>query len=572
MAITNTSILIKRSSVTANPGTLKSGELAYSYLSNTMYFGTVGGNGTMNVGGQFYTSQVDAATPANTASTIVKRDSNFSFFGNLYGTANVANTLLNSQNFSISGGDIAATAVGFNGSAGVTLNASLGTVAGLGAGSYGSASAIPVIGISANGRVTSISTVGTTSSLTISDGATSNTINGGVTFYHAGTGGITTTVSANTVTIGTNSSIMRTNTALSGVQTISTDVTIAGNLIVQGTQTYVNTATFVTGDSLIQLAGNNSISDIVDIGFYGMSNVAASNVYHGLIREGSGGTSAGNFYLFKNLPTNPTSNTVAYASLIKASLIADLSLSTGYTVANLGGLGANVATFLATPTSANLLTAVTGNTGTGNLVFATSPTLVTPFLGVANATAYNIGTLTYGVIQAFAAQQANANTYLQAILQNSNTGTQASVDYVVSTAYSSDTNLYGDFGQNGPGFTGAGAFNAANAVYLTATGADLAVGTTSANAIHFVINNAATDSMTIAANGYISTAQAFAVPYGGTGAGTFTANGIMYGNGTNALGATAQAGTSDQTYSNQILTVTNTGLPVWSTSLDGGVF
>jgi len=58
-----------------------------------------------------------------------------------------------------------------------------------------------------------------------------------------------------------------------------------------------------------------------------------------------------------------------------------LPLSTGIT-----GLGAGVATFLATPTSANLATAVTNETGSGNLVFSTSPTLVTPILGVASAT------------------------------------------------------------------------------------------------------------------------------------------------------------------------------------------
>jgi hypothetical protein len=44
-------------------------------------------------------------------------------------------------------------------------------------------------------------------------------------------------------------------------------------------------------------------------------------------------------------------------------------------------LGAGVATFLGTPSSANLASAVTDETGTGALVFATSPTLVTPVLG-----------------------------------------------------------------------------------------------------------------------------------------------------------------------------------------------
>ena len=43
--------------------------------------------------------------------------------------------------------------------------------------------------------------------------------------------------------------------------------------------------------------------------------------------------------------------------------------------------GAGVATFLGTPSSANLATAVTDETGSGSLVFATSPTFVTPVLG-----------------------------------------------------------------------------------------------------------------------------------------------------------------------------------------------
>ena len=43
--------------------------------------------------------------------------------------------------------------------------------------------------------------------------------------------------------------------------------------------------------------------------------------------------------------------------------------------------GTGVATFLGTPSSANLISAITDETGTGSLVFATSPTLVTPALG-----------------------------------------------------------------------------------------------------------------------------------------------------------------------------------------------
>lgn len=53
------------------------------------------------------------------------------------------------------------------------------------------------------------------------------------------------------------------------------------------------------------------------------------------------------------------------------------------------GLATGIATFLATPTSANLAAAVTNETGSGALVFATSPTLVTPVLGTPSS-----GTLT----------------------------------------------------------------------------------------------------------------------------------------------------------------------------------
>lgn len=66
-----------------------------------------------------------------------------------------------------------------------------------------------------------------------------------------------------------------------------------------------------------------------------------------------------------------------------------LTNCTGYTIANLSGAAAGVLTFLATPSSANLIAAITDETGSGALVFATSPTLVTPILGTPTS-----GTLT----------------------------------------------------------------------------------------------------------------------------------------------------------------------------------
>lgn len=97
---------------------------------------------------------------------------------------------------------------------------------------------------------------------------------------------------------------------------------------------------------------------------------------------------------------------------------------------------------------------------------------------------------------------ADVNGPVQTIVRNLNNGATASSDIVVNNDLSTDTTYYGDFGMNSSGFTGSGNFNKANAVYLTATSGDLAVGTTTANDIHFIYNNGATDSAFIDSTGF----------------------------------------------------------------------
>lgn len=97
--------------------------------------------------------------------------------------------------------------------------------------------------------------------------------------------------------------------------------------------------------------------------------------------------------------TSPTLVTPALGTPSSGTLTSCTGLpidggTTGTLPAGRGGtgltaLGTGVATFLGTPSSANLAAAVTGETGTGALVFATSPTLVTPTIGVATATSVN---------------------------------------------------------------------------------------------------------------------------------------------------------------------------------------
>ena len=88
-----------------------------------------------------------------------------------------------------------------------------------------------------------------------------------------------------------------------------------------------------------------------------------------------------------------------------------VAISTGVT-----GLGSGVATFLATPSSSNLISAVSDETGTGSLVFATSPTLVTPVLGtpasgnLSNCTADGTNGVGFRVIPSAGAEKSSSYT------------------------------------------------------------------------------------------------------------------------------------------------------------------
>lgn len=100
---------------------------------------------------------------------------------------------------------------------------------------------------------------------------------------------------------------------------------------------------------------------------------------------GTGSTST----TFVNLTTNVTGTLPIANGGTGSTSTTFVNLTTNVTgtlpVANGGtgitSFGSGVATWLGTPSSENLRLAVTDETGTGALVFATSPTLVTPVLG-----------------------------------------------------------------------------------------------------------------------------------------------------------------------------------------------
>lgn len=126
-----------------------------------------------------------------------------------------------------------------------------------------------------------------------------------------------------------------------------------------------------------------------------------------------------------------------------------LPVSTGIT-----GLGANVATFLATPSSANLIAAVSDETGSGSLVFANTPTLVTPVLGVATATSVTATNLN-GILGATTPAAATVTT-LVATSVNAGIGTLTAANIFLNNggAYlgvsaTSNTNYLAVFGAGG---------------------------------------------------------------------------------------------------------------------------
>jgi hypothetical protein len=704
----NTNILIKRSSSIGRPGSLLAGELAYSYASNTIFIGSPTGDGVVNVGGQYYTSQVDNATNAATGSTLVRRDAtgnaSFNFvtaniIGEIIGNANSATQLQTARNFSIDGGDITASAISFNGTGDVVLNASLDAVPSLGAGTYGSTTAIPVIQVAANGRVMNVTTAAITTSFTVAgDSGTPQTVSGGDTLTLVGGQGITSVASAtDTVTFDVDNTVVRANAFTGGTQTINTnltigannDLTVTGNLIVFGNTSTLNIVQFEIQDPLLLLGVGNYFSDTLDIGFASHYNDGA-NAHTGLIRDSGTkeyhffqgytgeldannninlsdpsyreanvtaayfkGNTIGNtvqantIYVANRIFGDTTNNTLLLAPsvnygpgvndqyiILDPTLPNHIHVRAGGTIDSssaelyLGGEQTNVQVSDATKEVyirannahfwtfgddgvLNLPGTITSSTGivtiddnltvTGNLVVTGD--IVIDDLQVDTITA-NTLTLTNALtvpnggtgVTSFTSGQIVIGSGVNGLTQIANSSVAVGQTFgSASSVAAFETDVYGRVvavsntsiaidasaitsgtlpiargGTNGTSFTND------QITYFDGTKIASLANTTYTQTGTLTSNNTIT-SITVDGFGRFTAATVGAisgltVEQGGTGLSTITQNGITYGNGTGAVGVTAAVGVADQSWSNQILTVTNAGVPVWTTALDGGQF
>jgi len=212
--------------------------------------------------------------------------------------------------------------------------------------------------------------------------------------------------------------------SLSGLQTVDTVSLVAGNTVLVKNQTNAadNGIYLVSSGAWTRSIGADTWDEYVGAIIFIVSGTQADSAWYSMAQPGGTlGVTAINWSNFTVSAiytagtgltltgtvfsiTNTAVTAAAYGSATQVGTFTvnaqgQLTLAGNTTitpaVGSITGLGTGVATWLATPSSANLLAAVTDETGSGSLVFATSPSLVTPILGTPQSGNFSTGTFTW---------------------------------------------------------------------------------------------------------------------------------------------------------------------------------
>lgn len=516
----NTTIQLKFSTTTAVPTSLNVAEPAYSYTSNTLFIGSPAGTGSIAIGGKFYLDQqqtiytrgnsaFDAANSAGSyanaafaaANTAALSTGAYAQANAAFNTANAAFTVANNAVTSANG------TIAWN-----TANAA-----------FLAANAANATDATQNNSIT----------------AAFNTANAAFTAANAATA--TDTTQNNSIAAAFTRANNSINANTGG--TITGDLSITGNLTVGGNTSYINTEILTVEDSLIKLANNNTTGDVLDIGFYGTYNSTGVK-YAGLARPSATDT----FFLFKGLTADPTSNALASGSVTAANAATLIANVQAYSV-TIGGQDINLYT-------TNAYTQA--NTAVANALAASSAANAA-FAVANNSTGTNL-TQNASITAAFTAAN-SAGSYANSAFAAANSAT--AIDTTQNNSITA-------------------AFAHANASFLVANGAAF-VANTDFTGLSITAANygtaSAVASFRVEANGRISSANntsiaidaaaitsgTLGVTRGGSGAGTFTNNGVLLGQGTSAF-STASSSTEGH-----VLTINASGVPTFS-HLQGGTF
>ena len=258
-------------------------------------------------------------------------------------------------------------------------------------------------------QITNSASAGMTSFTAAADSGTSQSIENGNTLTIAGG------TNLNSVASATDTVTLNLDTTVTGLTSLTSTTVVAGTVTTSGAtdlvlHTNANTTSGVItiqdgvdGDITVVPNGAGKVHFETSETRVGINNTNAKITTKGtgdLTLDTNSGTNSGSIVILDGVNGNITITPNGSGRVVIDGIshpIADgtanqvlqtngsgvLSFATQSVAVSTGvsGLGTGVATFLATPSSANLISAVTDETGTGALVFATSPTLVTPALG-----------------------------------------------------------------------------------------------------------------------------------------------------------------------------------------------